>query len=148
MVSNIIGQGRQDEVKTLLWKIVQFSTGIAVTICLLMNIFPVFFMRIFSQDHDLLINAIPVMRVVSCAVVMMSFSSVCLNAVTGTGNTKVNLQIEIVAVIFYTIYVFTVLEVLHLSITWGWASEWIYWASIFSLSFWYLRSGKWRNKKI
>lgn len=148
MVSNIIGQGRQDEVKTLLWKIVQFSTGIAVTVCLLMNLFPVFFMRIFSQDHDLLIHAIPVMRVVSCAVVMMSFSSVCLNAVTGTGNTKVNLQIEIVAVIFYTIYVFTVLEVLHLSITWGWASEWIYWACIFSLSFWYLRSGKWRNKKI
>ncbi len=148
MVSNIIGQKKHDDVKDLIFKIVQISTGIAMTICILLNVFPVFFMKIFSQDHQFLEHAIPVLRVVSCALVLMSFSAVFLNAVTGTGNTKVNLQIEVVAVILYTAYVFTVMEVLHLSITWGWASEWIYWLSIFLLSFLYLRSGKWRNKKI
>ena len=148
MVSNIIGQKKQDEVIHLVWKIVQLSSGIALTICLLLNIFPVFFMKIFSQDQVFLENAKPVLRVVSCALVLMSFSAVCLNAVTGTGNTRVNLQIEIIAVILYTAYIFTVMEMLHLSITWGWASEWIYWISIFLLSFLYLRSGKWRNKKI
>ena len=148
MVSNIIGQKKQDEVIHLVWKIVQLSSGIALAICLLLNIFPVFFMKIFSQDQVFLENAKPVLRVVSCALVLMSFSSVCLNAVTGTGNTRVNLQIEIIAVILYTAYIFTVMEMLHLSITWGWASEWIYWLSIFLLSFLYLRSGKWRNKKI
>lgn len=148
MVSNIIGQKKQDEVINLVWKIVQLSSGIALTICILLNVFPVFFMKIFSQDPAFLENAKPVLRVVSCALVLMSFSSVCLNAVTGTGNTRVNLQIEIIAVILYTAYIITVLEMMHLSITWGWASEWIYWLSIFLLSFLYLRSGKWRNKKI
>ncbi len=148
MVSNIIGQRKHDDVKELVWRIVQISTGIALLICILLNVFPVFFMRIFSDDYAFLEHAKPVLRVVSWALVLMSFSSVCLNAVTGTGNTRVNLQIELVAVVLYTIYVFTVMEILHLSITWGWASEWLYWLSIFSLSFLYLRSGKWRNKKI
>ena len=148
MVSNIIGQKKHDEVKELVWRIVQISTGISLIICILLNLFPLAFMRIFSADTTLLTNAIPVLRVVSVALVMMSFSSVCLNAVTGTGNTKVNLLIEIVAVIFYTLYVFIVLEWKHFSITWGWASEWIYWTCIFTLSFLYLRSGKWRHKKI
>jgi Na+-driven multidrug efflux pump len=148
LVSNIIGQKKHDDVKDLIFKIAQISTGIALTICILLNVFPVFFMKIFNQDHQFLEHAIPVLRVVSCALVLMSFSAVFLNAVTGTGNTKVNLLIEVVAVILYTAYVFTVMEVLHLSITWGWASEWIYWLSIFLLSFLYLRSGKWRNKNI
>jgi Na+-driven multidrug efflux pump len=68
-------------------------------------------MSIFSQDAVFLNNATPVLRVVSSALVLMSFSSVLLNAVTGTGNTRVNLQIEAVAVIFYTFYVFLVMEV-------------------------------------
>jgi len=40
------------------------------------------------------------------------------------------------------------MEVLRMGITWGWASEWIYWLSIFALSFLYIRSGKWKHKKI
>jgi len=68
--------------------------------------------------------------------------------VTGTGNTIVNLAIELVTIILYILYVYIVLEYLQLSITWGWASEWVYWLSIFSMAFYYLRSGKWRGKII
>lgn len=148
MVSNIIGQKKHDEVSKLLFNIISISSGFAFFICIMLNLFPVFFMRIFSQDPQFLTNAIPVLRVVSMALVLMSFSAVYLNAVTGTGNTRVNLQIEIVAVVLYTVYVYTVMEKMKLGITLGWASEWIYWVSIFILSFWYMRSNKWRNKKI
>ncbi len=148
MVSNIIGQKKHDEVPQLLRNIITISSGFALFVCIMLNLFPVFFMRIFSQDQQFLTNAIPVLRVVSTALVLMSFSSVYLNAVTGTGNTRVNLKIEIVAVVLYTVYVFTVMETMKLGITWGWASEWIYWISIFVLSFSYMRSNKWRNKKI
>jgi hypothetical protein len=40
------------------------------------------------------------------------------------------------------------MEKFQLGITWGWGSEWIYWTSIFTLSFLYLRSGKWKQKEI
>jgi multidrug resistance protein, MATE family len=87
-------------------------------------------------------------RVVSVALLMMSVSTVWLNAVTGTGNTVVNLTIEFITIVIYSIYVYLVLEYWNLPITWGWGSEWVYWISMFTMAFFYMRSGKWRNKKI
>jgi O-antigen/teichoic acid export membrane protein len=90
--------------------------------------------------------AIPVFRVVCVAILFMSVSTVCLNAVTGTGNTKINLMIEVFTIILYCIYVYTVMEELNLSIVWGWGSEWVYWLSILTLSAAYLKSGKWKKR--
>jgi len=73
---------------------------------------------------------------------------VWLNAVTGTGNTMVNLIIELVTIVIYSIYVFLVLEYWNMSITWGWGSEWVYWICMFTMAYFYIRSDKWRNKRI
>jgi len=85
-------------------------------------------------------------RVVSIGLLMMSFGPVWLNAVTGTGNTTVNLWIEMITLVAYVVYVYIVLEYLKLPITWGWASEWVYWLSMFGLSYWFMRSGRWKGK--
>jgi Na+-driven multidrug efflux pump len=114
----------------------------------ILNIFPALFLSIYGQEGSFVDDAIPVVRIVSSALVIMSFSTVWLNAVIGTGNSRVNLMIEVVAIVFYCIYNYVVLEYLKLPITWGWASEWLYWGILFSLSFWYLRSGKWKGKVI
>jgi Na+-driven multidrug efflux pump len=76
----------------------------------------------------------------------MSFSVAYQNAVTGTGNTRITLLIELFAIIGYSVYVFIVLEVLHLSIIIGWMSEWLYWLTFFGFSYWYIRSGRWKKK--
>jgi hypothetical protein len=47
----------------------------------------------------------------------------------------------------YIVYVYVVMEVYNLPIEWGWGSEWVYWTSIFIMSFAYLKSGKWNNAK-
>jgi len=148
MVSNIIGQGLQHRVIELIWKIVKVSTGIAIIICLLLNLFPYIFLSIYGQSADWVSHAIPVIRVVSSALVMMSFSTVCINAVTGTGNTKISFLIELVTIILYCFYVWLVLERLNLSVAMGWTSEWLYWGSMFAMAFIYLRSGRWKGKVI
>jgi multidrug resistance protein, MATE family len=48
----------------------------------------------------------------------------------------------------YSVYVYVVLEVFGMSITWGWGSEWVYWISMFLMAYFYMRSGKWKGKKI
>ncbi|MFT3933395.1 MAG: MATE family efflux transporter [Chitinophagaceae bacterium] len=148
MVSNIIGQGLQHRVLELIWKIVKISTGIALVICLLLNLFPRLFLSVYGQQQDWIEHAIPVMQVVSSALVMMSFSTVCINAVTGTGNTRVSFFIELITIILYCIFVWLVLEKLNLSVAIGWTSEWLYWGAMFTMSFIYLRSGKWKGKVI
>ncbi len=78
----------------------------------------------------------------------MSFGTIWLNAVTGTGNTMVNLTIELVTIVIYSVYVYLVLEVYNLPITWGWGSEWVYWLSMFIMAYFYMKSGKWKAKQI
>jgi MATE family multidrug resistance protein len=148
MVSNIIGQGQENRVLLLIGKITKLSMSFAIVVAVLLNIFPGLFLSVYGQDPAFTAAAIPVIRIVSTALIMMSFSTVWLNAVTGTGNTRINLGIEFITIIFYCFYVYFVLERWHLSLVAGWISEWVYWLSIFSLSFLYIRSGRWKGKVV
>ncbi|HEX7904719.1 MAG TPA: MATE family efflux transporter [Chitinophagaceae bacterium] len=148
MVSNIIGQGKTEQVYFLIRKIVKISCLFAVTVAVLINIFPGALLSVFGQNKEFIATAIPVVRVVTLAMVFMSFSVVWMNAVTGTGNSRITFLIELITIILYCIYVYVVLETYNLSITYGWISEWLYWLSIFFLSWLYMRSGKWKHKVI
>ncbi|MBC7875275.1 MAG: MATE family efflux transporter, partial [Ferruginibacter sp.] len=148
MVSNIIGQGKKDQVVLLIKKIMWLSIGFTFLLCLLINIFPHLFLSVYGRDKGFVEEAIPVIRMVTGGMMIMSFSTVWLNAVTGTANTRVNLAIEIVAIALYSVYVYLVLKVLHLGLIWAWASEMLYWGVLFILSFLYIRSGKWKQKVI
>ncbi|WP_431216807.1 MATE family efflux transporter [Puia sp. P3] len=146
MVSNIIGQGLEHRVTELIVKIIRLSASVSVVVAILLNIFPEIFLSVYGQDPAFTTAAIPVIRVVSTALILMSFSVVWLNAVTGTGNTRINLLIEFVTIVFYCCYIYFVLERWHMSLVMGWLSEWVYWLSIFTQSFLYMRSGKWKGK--
>jgi MATE family multidrug resistance protein len=148
MVSNIIGQGKEDRVTELIVKITKLSVGFTVILAGLLNLFPYLFLSIYGQDAAFTEAAIPVIRILSFAMILMSFSTIWLNAVTGTGNTRVNLLIELITISFYLCYIYFVLERWNLSIVYGWMSEWLYWTSIFILSFLYIKRGKWRGKVI
>lgn len=148
MVSNVIGQGKQDEVVKLIRKIMIWSLGFAAMVCLLLNVFATSFLSIYGQGPEFISEAIPVLRIVTIALLIMSASTIWLSAVTGTGQSNITLSIEFVAIIIYIIYVYTTLEYYNLPISIGWMSEIIYWISLLLPSYLYIRSNKWKNKKI
>jgi multidrug resistance protein, MATE family len=148
MVSNIIGQGMEDRVHELIGRILKWSVGMALLVAIFLNLFPQAFLSVYGQDPAFTNAAIPVLRVVSAALIMMSFSVIWLNAVTGTGNTRINLWIEAITIFFYSIYVYLVLERWHGSLVFGWISEWLYWGCMFSMSYFYMQSGRWKGKVI
>jgi len=148
MVSNVIGQGLQEEVLPLIRRIVRLGVLMALTVCVILNAIPHLFFSIYGQSESFIEGAIPVLHVVSIALVMQPIAAIWLNAVVGTGNSRINLYTETFAMVLYCLYVWLVLEVLHLSIVIGWMSECLYWISLFTPSFLYMRSDKWRNKRI
>jgi multidrug resistance protein, MATE family len=148
MVSNIIGQERREEVMALVTRISFMSFTIALVIASVLNVFPEWFLSFYGRGEEFIADGIPVVRVVSIGLLTMSFSTVWLNAVTGTANTRVNLVIEVLTLVLYCIYVYLVLEHFNMPITWGWASEWLYWVSIFLMAFLYMRSGRWKAKSV
>jgi MATE family multidrug resistance protein len=148
MVSNIIGQGLQDQVQSLIGKILRLGVGLAILEGILLNVAPGIFLSVYGQDSSFMTAAIPVVRVVSSALVMMSFSIIWLNAVTGTGNSRITLFIECITITLYCLYVYLVVERWQLSLVAAWMSEWLYWLSLFSMSYAYIRSGRWKGKVI
>src|SRR5436190_9539384 len=148
MVSNIIGQGKKEKVQELIWRIAKISASLSFIIAGLINLFPQQLLAAYGQDETFIAAAIPVVRVVTLAMVLMSFSVVWMNAVTGTGNSRITFLIELITIVLYCLYVYVVLEKYNLSITIGWMSEWLYWLSIFFFSWLYIKSGKWKGKVI
>ena len=148
MVSNLMGQSKQEEIIPVMKRIIKISTSIAITIAILINLFPRVFLSIYGQGADFIEAGIPVLRVVTIAIVLLSFSTVWLNAITGTGNSRVTFIIELSVIVLYCLFVYLVLEVFNLPIEYGWMSEWLYWLGLFTLSYYYMRSGKWKGKKI
>jgi multidrug resistance protein, MATE family len=148
MVSNVIGQGKKDKVIYLINKIMLLSFTFTVALCVAINLLPWVFISMYGRDDQFVAESIPVIRMVSLGVAVMSIATVWLNAVTGTGNTKVNLAIEIVAIVIYSAYIYLALKVWNLSLVWAWASELLYWGVLFILCFLYIRSGRWKGKVI
>lgn len=148
MVSNIIGQGKSDQVWPLLRSIIRICTGTALVVAVLVNLFPHAILSVYGQSGVFVEQATPVIRVVSVAMILMSVAIVFSNAVLGTGNSRVTLLIEVAAITLYTLYVYLVLKKFFLSITYGWMSEWVYWITFFLPSYLYMRSGRWKGKII
>jgi multidrug resistance protein, MATE family len=148
IVSNIIGQGKYDAVLPLIRRVAGISFALSLVIFIFLNLKPEWFLSFYGQGREFIAAGVPVIRVVSLGLLAMSISTVWLNAITGTGNTRINLLIELITLLIYCFYSYLVLELYQLPITWGWASEWIYWLSIFIMAYFYLKSGKWQGKKI
>ncbi|MBA2250183.1 MAG: MATE family efflux transporter [Chitinophagaceae bacterium] len=146
MVSNLIGQKLEHTVIGAIKKIMGLSLSATFVMLLLLNIFGESFFKMFGQNEAFVHDGIPVLRVISVAMLLMSMGTVWLNAVTGTGNTKMNLLIEFIAITMYLAYVYIVMIRLKLSLTVAWVNEFIYWAVILSIAFWYMNSGRWKNK--
>jgi Na+-driven multidrug efflux pump len=145
MVSNLMGQGKDNKVLLAIGKITLLSVGFCFAMCLLVNIFPAVFFGLFGQGDDFVKQGIPVLRIVSLGLMFMSVANVWLNGVTGTAKTRVNLFIEIVAITVYLIYTLYFIKIKYISLAMAWSNELVYWSAIFIMSFIYLRSGRWKG---
>lgn len=145
MVSNLIGQGRQADVLKLVRMIMLWSMLFTALMVIALNVFPHLFFSLFGQDEYFVQEGTAVIRMVSLGMILMSMANVWLNAVTGTGKTRVNLWIEFVAIALYMVYTWYFMKVHYVSLAIAWSNEFVYWLSILGMSFWYMRSGKWKQ---
>jgi multidrug resistance protein, MATE family len=148
MVSNVIGQGLQNRVMQVVNMTMKLSIGLAILFAIIINIFPEAILSIYGQNEEFIKIGVPVVQVVSGAIILMSIGAVSLNGVNGTANTRVTLYIEIVAITFYSIYIYLMFERWRMPFIIGWFCEILYWLGIFLMAYGYLKSGRWKGKVI
>lgn len=146
MVSNLMGQKREDKVLEAITKVMMLSIYFCAAMCVLVNIFPATFFGLFGQGAAFVKEGIPVLRMVSLGLMFMSIANIWLNGVTGTAKTKMNLLIEVIAISVYLVYTWFFVKVKYVSLAMAWSNEMVYWSCIFIISFIYLKSGRWKTK--
>ncbi len=173
MASNAIGQGNLKSLlpislKTIILTLI--TTGIIALIGTLSVVFLTYnspeyivtaFSKVFSglayettyqeltkslvQAVDLIVECLPIFYVLIGVLITFSAGSVYFNTLSGTGATMQCLKIQAICIVFYLVYVYTVINYLHLGQEWAWAGEMLYWGLIWAATYWYLRSDKWQK---
>jgi len=148
VLSNLLGQGKSDEFFKIMNKIIRISLIGTALFAILINLFPGIFFGLFGQDDGFYESGVEILRIVSAAMLLISFGVIWLNAVVATGNTFIVFWIEAIGIIIYLVYIYLVMEHFHLDLRLAWMSEWIYWLVMMFLSILYLKRGKWKTNAL
>jgi Na+-driven multidrug efflux pump len=148
IVSNLIGEGKQHLVLSAIKRISLMSFFITLIITMVAAFMPREILSLYTSNERLINDSIPVLYVVFAALLAFSAVITVYSGVTGTGNTFMGMWIEVVTIFSYMVFVFIVVSLLHQPVTIAWFSEFVYFIIMGTLSFLYLRYGKWRQIKI
>lgn len=148
MVSNLMGQKRQEEVLLLVRKIATLSLALTAFLSALLLFFGKPFLLLYAKDATLISYAMPSLYVILLAALVLSVATVCFNGVVGTGNTRISLFIEIACVSAYLLYCWLVVRHSGIPLHWAWGAEFVYWSGLLTFSVAYLLRGRWRGKTI
>ncbi|MCD7977853.1 MAG: MATE family efflux transporter [Tannerellaceae bacterium] len=147
-VSNAIGAGYKDQVLAIIHKLAKFSFLTMAVLSTLVMCFPRAIISIYTNDPTLIDSSIPSLYVISVAMLISAVSNIYFNGVSGTGNTRTALWLELVTLAFYCIYIYIVAFRLRMPVEICFTTELIYFSFLLLFSFVYLKKGNWQKKKI
>ena len=148
LVSGLIGQGRGEEVLSLVMKIVNISFLMVFILVALGLLFPGVAIRIYTNDPILMEASLPAFYIISLTALILAMAFIFFNGVSGTGKTQVSFAIEIVVIVLYLGFTYLVAEYLRLPVHLVWTAELLYAFLLGFLSYLYLRGGHWRSSKV
>ena len=148
LVSNIIGEGHQDKVMSLVKRILKLSYGVVCAMILLFCLFPQAVARIYTDIPEVVAASVPTMFIMSTSYLLHVGAQVFFLAISGTGSTKTAFRLELTSLIVYMAYCTLIIGYLKLNVAICWTAEYVYGGVLLVLSWWYLRSGRWKNRSI
>ena len=147
LTSNLIGAGKSEEVLPLCKRIVLLCYAIIIPVGLLIALFPSLILRIYTDNPELIAASIPSLWVMLSSHLIAAPAFICFFCVSGTGNTQVAFQFELLSVFVYTLYTVYIVYYVYADVAVCWTTEHVY-DTMVLLSLIYLRSGRWKLKKI
>lgn len=148
LVSNMIGEGHTEKVMSLVKRILKISYGIMTAMIVLICLFPEAIVRIYTDIPELVKASVPAVIVMTSAYFLNIGGQIYFQAVSGTGSTKTAFKLEMIALVAYLIYCTVIIGILQLDVAICWTAEHVYGIVLFVCSWWYMRSGRWKNRKI
>lgn len=145
LVSNMIGEGKQEFVVPLIKRITKFTCYILFPLLVAFAIVPEWVIRIYTDIPDLVKATVPAMLVMVSSYLFTAPAQIFFNALSGTGNTRKAFILEMISLAIYVIYCTIVVSWLKADIAICWTAEHVYSFFVLLLSGLYMFKGKWRN---
>ncbi len=148
LISNLIGAGQTHYVQGTIRQHIKLAYLVVVPLLLFFSLFPELIIGIYTDISDLREAAIPSLWVLCTAYLFMIPANVYFQAVSGTGNTRMALTLEMIVIGLYIGYIWYIIIHLRVDVAVCWTSEHAYAICILILSYWYMKRGNWQKKKI
>ena len=147
-VSNSIGAGHKDQVIPIIRHITWISLGIMALFVSVTCLIPSTILSVYTNDVTLIQASIPSLYVISGALLIGAVANIVFNGVTGTGNTRSAFVMELVTLVFYTLFIYVAGMRLHMPVAICFMTEVVYYTGLLVASIIYLKKASWQNKKI
>jgi len=148
LVSNIIGEGRITDVLPLIRRITKLLISIMAVCVLLLCLFSKSILSLYTNDFSLINDAIPSVYVITIALLIGAMASAYFNGISGTGNTKSALILELGVLTLYVIHIYLTGIVYKWPVHVCMTAEILYFLGLLVGSVLYLRFAPWSKKKI
>ena len=143
----LVGSGNSDKVMPAAWKIVKLAYIIGLLIELVMALFPVPTMRIFTNEANLIQQAVHPYYAMLTTYLTLVPGFIFLSIITGSGQTRTSMLIEWAGMLFYVTGVWLVVTKWQMSLTWCWLTEHSYNIPLGIITFWYIKNYLWKENR-
>ena len=147
VVSRIIGEGHSDQVFNTILKILKNCLLCTIPIIVLVAIFPMQIVRIYTDDINIAQLVIPSIYVICAGTIFQGIGNAYFEAVSGTGNTTAALYLEAVILVIYIAFIWAMTH-LTTHVHWVWTAEILYGALLGIFCYIYMKFTKWDKKHI
>lgn len=148
LVSNALGEEKPDHVIPIVRKMVKFCVASMAIVLALAALIPRQAISIYTNDASLIEATVPSYYIIIVALFLFAMVSILFNGVLGTANTNISFIIEAITLTAYLTFAWLMAVRLHVKIEMVWTSEFVYSLILGTLSYWYLKKGRWRGKVI
>ena len=148
LVSNIIGEGHPEGVIPIIRRVLMLCFVTMVPLLAFFAFFPHWIIGLFTDIPSLIQGGVPTLWVMCAAMLLTLPWNVYLQSVAGTGDTKVCLRFDVVALCIYAVYCTVIIGILHSDIALCWTADGVYSLCIWIQCVAYIHRGKWGDKTI
>ncbi len=148
LVSNIIGEGHPEGVVPIIRRVLMLCAVTMVPLLAVFAIFPHWIIGLFTDIPALIQGSVPTLWVMCAAILLTLPWNVYLQSVAGTGDTRVCLRFDAVALGIYAVYCTIIIGILKSDIALCWTADGLYALCIWIQCVIYIHRKKWQNKTI
>ena len=148
LVSNIIGEGHPEGVIPVIRRILILCALTMLPLLAVFAIFPHQIIGLFTDIPSLVQGSVSTLWVMCAATLLTLPWNVYLQSVAGTGDTRICLRFDVVALCIYAVYCTIIIGILKSNVAVCWTADGIYSLCIWIQCVIYIHGRKWHRKTL